>query len=163
MSKKDKNTIELPEVSDIPGQEFVKPPRLGELADTTASSADEEADDLLGDGDPDLIMDGRSNVSPEERAVLANIDRDRAGSEDQGLRSGLLDSTDEDGTPLNEKSFGEGRNDDLSAADLDIPGASDDDADEALGEEDEENNGYSLSDNNENSENENENENENEG
>jgi hypothetical protein len=163
MSKKDKNTIELPEVSDIPGQEFVKPPRLGELADTTASSADEEADDLLGDGDPDLIMDGRSNVSPEERAVLANIDRDRAGSEDQGLRSGLLDSTDEDGTPLNEKSFGEGRNDDLSADDLDIPGASDDDADEALGEEDEENNGYSLSDNNENSENENENENENEG
>ncbi len=165
MSKKDKNTIDLPEVSDIPGQEHVKPPRLGELSDMTASSADEEGDDILepGDEDSDIVMDKRSNVSPEERALLANTGRLGVDSEDEGLRSGLLDSTDDDGDPLNEKSFGEGRNDDLSADDLDIPGASDDDADEAVGDEDEENEDYSLSDNNENSENENENENENEG
>jgi len=144
MSKKDRNTIDLPEVSDIPGQEYVKPPRLGELSDMTASSADEEGDDILEPGDEDsgIIM---------------------VDSDDEGLRSGLLDSTDNDGDPLNEKSFGEGRNDDLSADDLDIPGASDDDADEAVGDEDEENEDYSLSDNNENSENDNENENENEG
>ncbi|MEO6327968.1 MAG: hypothetical protein ABIO55_03510 [Ginsengibacter sp.] len=33
-----------------------------------------------------------------------------------------------------------------NGADLDVPGAEDDDANEEIGEEDEENNGYSLSD-----------------
>lgn len=48
-------TIDLPDVSDIPGQENVHVPPLGELADTTISSDDEE-DILSGDtleGDPD--------------------------------------------------------------------------------------------------------------
>ncbi len=48
-------TIDLPDVSDIPGQEHVHVPPLGELADTTISSDDEE-DILNGDtleGDPD--------------------------------------------------------------------------------------------------------------
>ena len=145
MAKKDKNTIDLPEVSDIPGQEHIRAPRLGEMADSTASSADEEGDDVLepGDGDDDLRLGGRSNVSPEEKAMLGSIDRRRADSEDESLRTGLLDSTDEDGTPLNEKSFGNERNDDLSADDLDVPRESDDDIDE-----DEENEDYSLSDNN---------------
>lgn len=157
MAKKDKNTIDLPEVSDIPGQEHVRPPRLGELSDTTASSADEEGDDTLepGDEDADVLMDSRSNVSRDEKNTLSHIDRHRADSEDQPLRTGQLDSTDEDGTPLNEKSFGNDvDNDDLSGADLDIPGVNDDDDDEALGEEDEENNDYSISDNNDENENE---------
>ena len=148
MAKKDKNTIDLPEVSDIPGQEHIRAPRLGELADSTASSADEEGDDVLepGDGDDDLRLDRRSNVSKDERAMLGSIDRRRDDIEDESLRTGLLDSTDEDGTPLNEKSFGNERNDDLSADDLDVPG--EDDTDEMPGEEDEENEDYSLSDNN---------------
>jgi hypothetical protein len=156
MAKKDKNTIDMPEVSDIPGQEHIKPLRLGELSDETASSADEEGDDVLGPldkaDDGGLGLDRRSNVSKDERAMLAGIDRRRDESEDEPSRTGLLDSTDEDGTPLNEKSFGSERNDDLSADDLDIPGAGDDDADEALGEEDEENNDYSISDNNDDTE-----------
>ena len=49
-------SIELPDVRDIPGQEHVHPPSLGELADTTISSDDEE--DLLNgdslDEDSDL-------------------------------------------------------------------------------------------------------------
>ena len=48
-------TIDLPDVSDIPGQENIHVPPLGELADTTISSDDEE-DILNGDtlqGDPD--------------------------------------------------------------------------------------------------------------
>ena len=143
MAKKDKNTIDLPEVSDIPGQEHIRAPRLGELADSTAASADEEGDDILGDEDDDLSLDGRSNVSKEERTMLGSIDRRRDDSEDASLRTGLLDSTDEDGAPLNEKSFGNERNDDLSADDLDVPRESDDDIDE-----DEENEDYSLSDNN---------------
>lgn len=144
MAKKDKNTIDLPEVSDIPGQEHIRAPRLGELADSTASSADEEGDDILDDEDDDLRLSGKSNVSKDEKDMLGSIDRRRADSEDESLRTGLLDSTDEDGTPLNEKSFGNERNDDLSADDLDVPRESDDDIDE-----DEENEDYSLSDNNE--------------
>jgi len=148
MAKKDKNAIDLPDVGDIPGQEHIRAPRLGELADSTASSADEEGDDVLevADEDDDLRLDGRSNVSKGERAMLGSIDRRKDDSEDETLRTGLLDSTDEDGTPLNEKSFGNERNDDLSADDLDVPG--EDDTDEMPGEEDEENEDYSLSDNN---------------
>lgn len=40
--KADNATIDLPDVSDIPGQENVHVPPLGELADTTISSDDEE-------------------------------------------------------------------------------------------------------------------------
>jgi hypothetical protein len=38
----DETTINLPDVEDIPGQEHIHPPALGELADTTISSDDEE-------------------------------------------------------------------------------------------------------------------------
>ena len=60
--------------------------------------------------------------------------------DDENLREAALDSTDEDGTPLNEGSFDKN----VSANDLDIPGADLDDDDEKIGEEDEENNDYSL-------------------
>lgn len=43
----EKTTIDLPEVKDIPGQEFVHAAPLGELADTTISSADEEGEGLF--------------------------------------------------------------------------------------------------------------------
>jgi hypothetical protein len=48
-------TIDLPDVGDIPGQENIHVPPLGQLADVTISSDDEE-DILSGDtldGDPD--------------------------------------------------------------------------------------------------------------
>ena len=38
-------TIDLPDVKDIPGQEFIHAAPLGGLADTTISSADEELPD----------------------------------------------------------------------------------------------------------------------
>ena len=44
--KSETSYIELPDVDDIPGQEFVQVPQLGEMADTTISSEDEEADYL---------------------------------------------------------------------------------------------------------------------
>lgn len=141
--------MDMPEVRDIPGQEHVRPPRLGEMADSTASSADEEGDEVLkpldGADDDDLELRGPSNVSGEERHLLATADGEPG--DDMSLRRGLLDSTDNEGTPLNEKSFGEGRNDEVSPDDLDVPGADQDDRDEAIGEEDEENNDYSISDN----------------
>lgn len=44
--KKESAIIDLPEVADIPGQEHIKPAPLGDLADVTASSADEEGEGL---------------------------------------------------------------------------------------------------------------------
>jgi len=43
----DQATLDLPEARDIPGQEHIHVPPMGEIADTTISSADEEADKLL--------------------------------------------------------------------------------------------------------------------
>lgn len=55
----DETNINLPEVKDIPGQEHVRPPSLGELADTTASSDVEE-----GKGVPDDLNENtRGNVN----------------------------------------------------------------------------------------------------
>ena len=146
----DKNTIDLPEVKDIPGQENVKPLRLGELADTTASSADEEGDDVLeqGDDDLDIVMGNDADVSPSERATLRNLDRTIADSEDARIKKSALDSTDGDGAPLNESNLYQ----DEAGDDLDVPGSDEDDDDEAIGEEDEENNDYSISDNNDDDE-----------
>lgn len=43
----DETTIDMPEVKDIPGQEHVHVLPLGELADTTISSDDEEGVGIL--------------------------------------------------------------------------------------------------------------------
>ena len=40
--KPDEATIDMPDVSDIPGQEHIHVAPLGEIADITISSADEE-------------------------------------------------------------------------------------------------------------------------
>jgi len=142
--QQDKTTIDVPDVKDIPGQENITPPRLGELGDTTASSVDEEGDRSLNAAGDDLgiVMGTEADVSPDERSMLANIDRRRVDSEDETLVTGALDDRDEDGTLLNE------RDDDLSGGDLDVPGSEEDDGDEEIGEEDEENNEYSLNDDN---------------
>jgi hypothetical protein len=60
--------------------------------------------------------------------------------DDESLREAALDSTDDDGTPLNEESF----KNNVTGTDLDVPGAQQDDANEKIGEEDEENNEYSI-------------------
>src|ERR1700743_1271758 len=103
MAKKDKNTMDLPEVSDIPGQEHVRPPRLGELGDTTASSSDEEGNDVDGlNDDDDLELMAGSNVSRDERRAVAGVDNREVDTEDEVLNEAALDSTDDDGDPLNE-------------------------------------------------------------
>ena len=82
-------------------------------------------------------------ITPAEKAMLDEILRKDPLSEDEiELDNAKLDNTDEDGDLLNEKSSA----DDGSGNDLDIPGSEDDDADEAIGEEDEENNGYGKAD-----------------
>jgi len=56
------------------------------------------------------------------------------------LRHAELDATDNEGDPLNEKSSANA----ISGSDLDTSGIDEDDPDEQIGEEDEENNPYSL-------------------
>ena len=136
--KPDEGTLDLPEVKDIPGQEHVRPLPPGEMADTTISSADEEASKLL-DTDEDVLMDKDLNVTSTERDLLQRSSESMATLDDEQLNIAALDSTDDDGEKLNESS-------DMSGSDLDVPGSEDDDADEEIGEEDEENNSYSIRD-----------------
>ena len=137
--KPEETILDLPEVKDIPGQEHIRPMPLGELADVTISSADEEADHLFEDEDDLSTTDKDSNVSPEEKELLRRSSESMATPDDENARRAIVDKTDEDGTPLNETV-------NQSGDQLDVPGAEEDDANEEIGEEDEENNSYSLPD-----------------
>jgi hypothetical protein len=144
----DEATLDLPEVKDIPGQEHVHVPRMREMADTTASSDDEEGTILDDQDDEDLVFDRKTNVSKEEAALLQDAADYTPTEEEEGLRKAGLDNTDDEGDPLNEKGFGNSR----SGRDLDVPGSEDDDEEEDIGEEDEENNAYSVDEENEDNE-----------
>lgn len=137
--------IDLPDVKDIPGQEFVHPAPLGMLADTTISSADEEGEGLFPEDDednPEMIMGTEADVSREEKEALKRGEDYMPTKDENNLIGATLDSTDFEGEPLNEGSFGTMR----SGKDLDIPGEENDDRNEAIGAEDEENNEYSIND-----------------
>lgn len=130
--QKEETTIDLPEVKDIPGQEHVHVPKMKEMMDTTISSDDEEGKGLFDEDEPDTDTD----VSEEEKELLESSSESMAGEDDEARKSIVLDNTDNDGELLNVQN-------DASGDDLDIPGAELDDADEATGNEDEENNAYS--------------------
>ncbi|MBC7949714.1 MAG: hypothetical protein H7Y42_17645 [Chitinophagaceae bacterium] len=132
-------TIDMPEVKDIPGQEHIHAAPLGELADTTISSSDEEGEGILDDlNEENVNPDDETNVSSEEKELLREAAEVTPGvTDEENLKLARLDERDEDGELLNEKTG-------LSGSDLDIPGSEDDDENEEIGEEDEENNAYSL-------------------
>jgi hypothetical protein len=133
-------TIDLPDVSDIPGQENMLAPPLGEMADTTIASADEEGDKIFEDEDEvDYRMGTKADVDKNERKALED-DNYMPTKDENNLHNARMDNVDFQGQPLNEKSFGEER----SGRDLDVPGTRADDRNEEIGEEDEENNEYSL-------------------
>lgn len=129
--------LDLPDVNDIPGQEHIHPPKLREYMDTTSSSSDEEGENVWTD---DEVTEDSSNVSDTEKEMLYEGANDMPTKDEQALRRASLDSTDNDGEPLNEKASSNA----ISGSDLDVPGANEDDLDEDIGEEDEENNPYSL-------------------
>lgn len=102
----------------------------------TSAAGQEPLNDTGEDGEQD------ADISPAELALL-----DSAGStdkDDQQLENATLDNKDNDGELLNVSSYAV----DKTGRDLDIPGSEEDDDLEDIGEEDEENNPYSLSDNN---------------
>ena len=116
-------------------------PPLGELADTTISSSDEEGAGILDDPqDQELNMEQQdANVTKDERKILDDAANKIQTNDQQALEQATLDQVDDEGEPLGEKTP-------LSGTDLDVPGSELDDADEKIGEEDEENNSFSLDD-----------------
>lgn len=143
--------IDMPDVSDIPGQEHILVPAILEMQDVTISSDDEEGVGLFDDDDQDEDtspnMGTEADVSQTEKALLERSSEDEPDEDDTRLRRAELDNADAEGEPLNEGSLAT----DVSGGDLDTSGVDSDDPMEAIGEEDEENNTYSLgSDSNDN-------------
>jgi len=63
--KSETAVMDLPEVKDIPGQENIEPMPLGELADTTISSDDEEGVGILDfeDDDDEVTTNSSDSVT----------------------------------------------------------------------------------------------------
>jgi hypothetical protein len=148
--------ITLPETRDIPEQGDIVPAPLDGIGDITISSADEEdlvsgdsLDALSDDDEVKIVMGTEADVTAEDLQLLGAIDGDMDAGEDEDTPSAKwLDDTDTDGEPLNEQS---GHSIASTGEDLDVPGSEADDANENIGEEDEENNYYSLGKNDDNS------------
>lgn len=133
--------IDLPDVKDIPGQEFINAPPAGTLADTTISSDDEEGRNVFDRDDAQDLRrtGGDSDVSREERKILEQADY-IPGADGDNLRSARMDNVDFENEALNEKGFGEER----SGRDLDIPGTTEEGRTGSPEESDEENKYFSL-------------------
>ncbi|MGZ8539373.1 MAG: hypothetical protein ACXWV6_01910 [Chitinophagaceae bacterium] len=142
--KNEEFEIDIPDAKDIPGQENIHGLPPGEFADTTISSADEEGAGILDDTDRQDEVSGQlnANVTTDEIKILDDAAGKINSTDQQNLDSAQLDQYDEDGELLNEKTG-------LSGKDLDVPGSELDDDNEDIGEEDEENNPYSLDEENE--------------
>jgi hypothetical protein len=139
--KSEEFVIDMPEVSDIPGQEHIHVPRIREMEDVTCSSDDEEGVGIFGeDGKEDFIEGTDADISKDERERLERTDKEMPSEDEQQLRRATLDKTDADGDPLNEGGMGT----DKTGEDLDTSGIDEDNRMEDIGEEDEENNLYSL-------------------
>jgi hypothetical protein len=136
--------IEIPDVSDIPGQEnIVNAGVPGAMSDTTIASDDEEGirdgkDILEEDDDTKIVMGTEADVTSEDLALLGDPDQDMDMNEDEFVRKEGLDDTDFEGDPLNEAAVDEGSTGD----DLDTPEEENEEGKNYV--DDEENDYYSL-------------------
>lgn len=90
------------------------------------------------DSEVAILPGTEADVTKEDLEMLDYADQD---ANEPQLQRASMDNTDADGDPLNEVNS---LRSDVSGSDLDIPGAEEDDENESIGEEDEENNFYSL-------------------
>lgn len=111
---------------------------IGELAGNTISTEDEQSVELLDNHD-EIADQLNANVTEDERKLLDDAAKQIDSPDQTALENAKPDQYDEDGEPLNEKTG-------LSGNDLDVPGSELDDANEKIGEEDEENNSYRMDD-----------------
>jgi hypothetical protein len=134
----DEATIELPDVKDIPGQEFVHAPVMSAFADTTISSADEEGEGLFEEDETTIVEGTDADISASDKRMLETADQYIPTKDEASLHEAELDETDSDGDSLNEDS------EDLSGSDLDIPESEDVAHSDRSGQGDEENRYFSL-------------------
>jgi hypothetical protein len=120
---------------------------MGEMADTTISSDDEEGAGLLDelndeeeDEDTLIKMGTEADITANDREMLQRGDDYMPTRDEDRLNQASMDNTDFEGEPLNEAAFGTER----TGGDLDTSGIDEDDAMENIGGEDEENNQWSL-------------------
>jgi len=129
--KPEETTLDLPELKDIPGASRKLKNASLLPGDTTISSADEEADDLLDDDDDELSDEDNirdeSDVTAIEKKLLRDS-LDPSYDTDLPIHSLSLDRKDDEGVLLNES----GMDRDLFGEDLD---------DSLVEEEDEESEG----------------------
>lgn len=90
----------------------------------------------------DEEQDMDADISPIERSLLDQSIENSLSVDNDNLSRSALDNFDDEGDLLNEEIFAE----DVTGGDLDVPGSELDDANEDIGEEDEENNSYSQAD-----------------
>src|SRR5204863_201685 len=110
------------------------------IGSTPAGAATEQRSDAVPRSrNSDDVIDPETDVTPEDLQMLAAADQNR-DMDDPDSEESILDTTDDDGDPLNEPRGSYGS----VGADLDVPGSEGDDGNENAGEEDEENNYYSL-------------------
>lgn len=98
-------------------------------------TVDEQDDEVA------IVQGTDADVTDEDLRNLEAAGQNLDTLDNDNLINSALDNVDDDGDPLNEDSS---LADDMTGEDLDVPGSSADDADELIGEEDEENNYYSL-------------------
>jgi hypothetical protein len=104
------------------------------------------------DTDVAIIPGTEADVTVEDLRILESSEQNMDTRDGRNLISSALDNTDDDGEPLNEDGC---IIDDVSGGGLDVPGSEYDDLNEQIGEEDEENNYYSLGGDNHESQEEN--------
>ena len=107
-------------------------PTLGEATEQRGDTIDRARNS-------DENIDPETDVTAEDVAMLTAADQNR-DMDDPDSEESMLDTTDEDGDPLNQPRGSYG----TIGADLDVPGSESDDGNENVGDEDEENNYYSL-------------------
>ena len=112
-----------------------------EPANSNIPSTDEKGYTVLDNPDAqDLLADQlNANVTRDERKSLDDAANKTPTPDQEALERAELDRFDEEGEPLNESAG-------LSGGDLDVPGSELDDDNEEIGEEDEENNSFTLDD-----------------
>jgi hypothetical protein len=98
-------------------------------------SVDERDDEVA------IVPGTDADVTDEDLRMLQAAEQNMDSMDSTNLQQSALENVDDDGDPLNEKGS---LSMDMTGEDLDVPGSGVDDADENIGEEDEENNYYSL-------------------
>ena len=114
---------------------------IGDDKELEADLDEKESDEAFEDDEVNVTGDSvneDSDVTEDEVETLERTEN-MDTPDNENLYRAELDDEDFEGDKLNEEK-------DFSGDDLDVPGEEDDDVDEEIGEEDEENNAYSLGD-----------------